>query len=183
MRTPFDIDKAAQAAHYLISKGGGEMEILKLVKLLYLADRHSLQTRRTPLIGGSYFALKHGPITSEVLDLINDGTPGEDSPWELLISDRANHRVAIETKEIEYDALSSSDLRILEQVWSEFGHRSKWELVDWTHRHCEEWSEPTNGRGEISARRLAEAFAWEPSEIEDFVTEQAARHRLQSLIS
>jgi len=41
MKAPFDIEKAAQAAHFFISHEHGEMEILKLVKLMYLADRLS----------------------------------------------------------------------------------------------------------------------------------------------
>jgi len=183
MKTHFDIHKAAQTAHYFISRAGGEMEILKLVKLIYLADRHSLQKRRIPVVGGSYFSLKHGPVTSEVLDLINDGTRDENSPWELLISDRAQHRVATTNSLAEYDALSASEQQMLEEVWQQFGAQGKWDLVEWTHRHCEEWSDPRGGRIEISARRLAESFAWPRAEVDDFEAELAAQNRLQEILN
>ncbi len=94
MKTLFDINKAAQTAHFFISRAGAEIEILKLVKLICLADRLSLEKRKIPVMGGSFYSLKHGPVTSEILDLIHDGTRSGDSPWERLITDRADHMVA-----------------------------------------------------------------------------------------
>lgn len=183
MTTPFDINKAAQSAYFFLSHAGGELEILKLVKLLYLADRESLKQRRTVIIGGTYYSLKHGPITSEALDLIDDGTRTGDSPWELLISDRANNRVGIRAELKNYDALAESELRVLTEVWDTFGGKGKWELVDWTHAHCEEWSNPGTGRIKISARKLAESFNWKESEIDDFEAELETRNRLHGLIN
>ena len=183
MQTVFDIDKAAQVAHFFVSCEGGEMDILKLVKLIYLADRASLQSRRAPIVGGAFYSLRHGPVTEEVLDLINDGTPGADSTWERLISDRANHRVAVNEALPEYDALAASEMKVLEETWKRFGHQGKWDLVNWTHQHCEEWSDPRGGRIEISARRLAESFGWQTHEIEDFITDTESRQRLHELLN
>lgn len=183
MKTSFDITKAAQVAHFFITRAGGEIEILKLVKLIYLTDRLSLEKRRIPVVGGSFYSLKHGPVTSEVLDLINDGTRSGDSPWEQLIRDRADHMVATTGAIEEYDALSGSESRLLEQIWERFGTKSKWDLVRWTHQHCEEWSDPSGGRGEISARKLAESFGWKLAEIDDFEAELTAQCRLQELLN
>lgn len=183
MNTVFDINKAAQVAHYFVTKAGGEMEILKLVKLIYLADRGSLEKRRVPIVGGTFYSLKHGPVTEEILDLINDGTREGNSPWEQLISDRANHRVAAVDAIGDYDALSASELRILEEVWQRFGSQGKWDLVQWTHQHCEEWNDPSGGRIEISARKLAESFGWKPVEVDDFEMEMGSQRRLQQIIS
>ncbi|MFM8764084.1 MAG: Panacea domain-containing protein [Spartobacteria bacterium] len=72
----------------------------------YLADRRSFEMRQVPIVGGHYYSLKHGPVTSEVLELINDGTPQGESPWEKLISDRANHKVATAAEINSYDALA-----------------------------------------------------------------------------
>lgn len=183
MKTPFDITKAAQTAHFFITRAGSEIEILKLVKLIYLTDRLSLQKRRIPVVGGSFYSLPHGPVTSEVLDLINDGTRSGDSPWEQLITDRANHKIAISQRMDSYDALAPSEMRLLEEIWATFGARGKWDLVNWTHQHCEEWSDPKSGRSEISARKLAESFGWDAAEADDFETELSAQFRLQELVS
>lgn len=183
MRTPFDITKAAQVAHFFITSEGAEIEILKLVKLIYLTDRLSLERRRIPVVGGSFYSLKHGPVTSEVLDLINDGTMEGNSPWEMLISGRANHLVGTSHQLSEYDALSASELRVIDEVWKKFGAQGKWELVEWTHQHCEEWSDPCGGRVEINTRKLAESFGWKPSEVEDFEVELSAQCRLQEILN
>ena len=183
MKTLFDITKAAQVAHFFITRAGDEIEILRLVKLIYLTDRLSLEKRRIPVVGGSFYSLKHGPVTSEVLDLINDGTRDGDSPWEQLITDRANHMVATTGILEDYDALAPSELRLLEEVWQRFGTQGKWDLVRWTHQHCEEWSDPSGGRNEISARKLAESFGWKPAEMDDFETELSSQCRLQELLN
>jgi uncharacterized phage-associated protein len=183
MKTPFDIQKAAQVAHFFITKADGHMHILKLVKLIYLADRHSIEKRRTPIVGGTYYALPHGPVTSEVLNLIDDGTPEGSSAWEQLVSDRADHMVATNGTLEDYDALAPSEIQLLEEIWNEFGQMDRWALRDWTHQHCVEWSDPNGARNEILARHLAESFAWNDSEISDFETESEAQFRLHALIA
>lgn len=183
MKTPFDIHKAAQTAHFFVTRSGCEMPILKLVKLIYLADRLSLEKRKTPIVGGSFYSLPHGPITSEVLNLINDGTMADNSPWEKLITDRANHMVGINQAVQEYDALALSELRLLEEVWHRFGSYDRWDLVRWTHKHCEEWVDPNGGALEISARKLAESFGWKEAETESFEAEMSAQCRLHELVS
>jgi uncharacterized phage-associated protein len=100
-----------------------------------------------------------------------------------LISDRAQDRVAITKSLPDYDALSASALRLLDEVWRQFGSQGKWDLVEWTHRHCEEWSDPRGGRIEISARRLAESFAWPQAEVDEFEEELAAQNRLQEILN
>jgi hypothetical protein len=52
----------------------------------------SLARRRIAVVGGAYFSLPNGPITSEFLDLVNSGRlfGEEHCRWEELISDRQN---------------------------------------------------------------------------------------------
>lgn len=69
----FNEKKATQAAALFLKKAGGSMDYMKLIKLLYLADRHALIHWERPITGGSYFLTKHGPVLNNVLDLINNG--------------------------------------------------------------------------------------------------------------
>ena len=89
----FDITKATEVACLFLQKAGGRMNIMKLVKLIYLLDRLSLDRRSIPVVGGDYLSMRNGPVTSEVLDIINAGRLfGEkDTRWEQCISDRRNH--------------------------------------------------------------------------------------------
>jgi hypothetical protein len=69
----FDITKATEVACQFLKREGGSINIMKLVKLVYLLDRLSMTRRGIPVVGGAYFSLPNGPITSEFLDLINSG--------------------------------------------------------------------------------------------------------------
>lgn len=81
--------------------------------------------------------MRNGPVTSELLDLINAGRlNGEsDHRWERSISDRINHEVKLESKPPR-EHVSVAELELLEAVWAEHGDRDQWQLVDWCHTHC-----------------------------------------------
>jgi uncharacterized phage-associated protein len=91
--------------------------------------------------------------------------------------------VATAAKLDSYDALAPSELKILIEVWENFGAMGKWALVDWTHKHCEEWTDPNGGRLDIKARKLAESFAWESNEVESFLEEIESANRIHSLLN
>ena len=54
--------KTAQASAYLLHKAGGTMEHLKLMKLLYLADRLSWKEYDKSITGDEYYSLPYGPV-------------------------------------------------------------------------------------------------------------------------
>ena len=54
MNFRFNIGKATEAACLFLERAGGRMNIMKLVKLLYLLDRLSLDRRGIPVVGGDY---------------------------------------------------------------------------------------------------------------------------------
>jgi uncharacterized phage-associated protein len=57
VRFPFDERKAAQAAAYLLKKHDGRLNFMKLIKLLYLADRKSLLENGKPITGDRMLAM------------------------------------------------------------------------------------------------------------------------------
>ena len=74
----FDERKAAQAASVLLDRHEGRMPYIKLLKLLYLADREALIETGLPITGDRFVSLKFGPVLSRVLDLIKDSSPGRE---------------------------------------------------------------------------------------------------------
>ncbi|MCX7045995.1 MAG: Panacea domain-containing protein [Candidatus Sumerlaeota bacterium] len=143
------------------------MNIMKLVKLVYLLDRLSIQRRGIPVVGGTYFALPNGPITSELLDLINAGRlEGEkDCRWAEFIRDRQNHEVAL-IGEGSSSHLSESELALIEQVYEAHGAKDQWQLRDWTHQHCEEWTPLEQGRDTISIESIARALGMSEAKVQ-----------------
>src|SRR5207249_3792384 len=81
-RIRFNERKATQAAAHLLRLRGGSMSYLKLIKLLYLADREALLRWGRPISTDCYMAMDRGPVLSRVLDLATDGEdPGTPSIW------------------------------------------------------------------------------------------------------
>ncbi len=132
MNFRFHIGKATEAACLFLERGGGQMNIMKLVKLLYLLDRRSLDCRNTPVIGGDYHSMRNGPVTSEILDLINAGRllGATERRWEQCITDRKNHDVTLEQMPLR-EHLADSEVGLLKEVWAEHGGKDQWQLVDW----------------------------------------------------
>lgn len=64
----YDDRRAAQSVAFMLHLAGGSLEILKHTKLLYLSERLSYESYGEPLTGATPYALKNGPVLSEVYD-------------------------------------------------------------------------------------------------------------------
>src|SRR5580658_992218 len=139
MNFRFNLSKGTEAACFFLERSGGQMNIMKLVKLMYLMDRLSLDRRNSPVCGGDYLSMRNGPVTSELLDLINAGRLiGEaDQRWEKCVSNRMNHEIRLEVMP-EREHLSDTEVVLLDEIWREHGSKDQWQLVEWCHAHCKE---------------------------------------------
>ncbi len=111
MSFSFSLPKATEAACLFLEREGGTMNILKLVKLVYLLDRLAVERVGVPVAGGTCFSMRNGPVNSALLDLINAGSLGDekDDEWERYITDRrAPSEAAPETKGAASLALRSA---------------------------------------------------------------------------
>src|SRR2546427_10682021 len=94
MRLRYREDKTTQAAARLIQRAGGKMNHMKLIKLLYLAERRALIEWGRPITFDWYFSLPHGPVLSFTLNKINEPVdPTLDSYWHQYISERTGSEV------------------------------------------------------------------------------------------
>ena len=81
MVIPFDTLKIVQAAAVLLKEEAGQMTRLRLLKLLYIADRESLAETLRPISGDDVVAMDHGPVLSSTYKLIRrEGGPTETLP-------------------------------------------------------------------------------------------------------
>lgn len=122
------------------------MPHLKLIKLMYLAERLFLERYDMSMTGDEAYNLDHGPILSGVLDLINGNLLIKTEQWTSLISEKNNNEVSLKNKiNVEdLDELSPADIEILEATWEKFGRYNKWELRELTHL-LPEYEEPEEG--------------------------------------
>lgn len=184
MNFRFNIGKATEAACLFLERAGGPMNIMKLVKLVYLLDRLSLDRRGIPVVGGDYLSMRNGPVTSEVLDLINEGRlyPEPDCRWDQCIGARENHTVALLQRPAR-EEISNAEVKLLDELWAAHGAKDHWQLVHWCHEHCKEWTPLSTGRAPISVESVAEALGKGPAEITSLTQEARELNRLHEIFA
>ena len=182
MNFRFDTAKATEVACLFLEKAGGQLNIMKLVKLVYLLDRLSLDRRGMPVVGGAYFSLPNGPITSELLDLINAGClrDNPDRSWEECISDRQDHNVQLKRMPPR-ERVSDAEVELIEQIWAEHGGKNQWQLAEWCHHNCPEWTRVESSRVPITVEGIAEALRKGPEAIKRLQQEAAELNRLSEI--
>lgn len=153
----FDEKRTAQAAAFLLFHANGPLPLIKLLKLLYLAERLSLSRYGEPITGDSIVAMEHGPVLSATLNHINGALHSDDGGWNTWVSDRENHNVAlrdpsmIRSPDQDLLKLSDADLEVLQEIWAKFGHWDRWDLVRYTHSsNVPEWNDPGQSSSPIT---------------------------------
>lgn len=152
----FKVRKAAQVAAFFAMAEGGSINVLKLVKLIYLADRRFLEKHDCSILNDRLVSMPHGPVNSLTYGYI-DGFLNRREDWDAFITDRENHKVALANPDItidDLDELSRAELRVLKEVAAKFRKYTGYRLRDYTHRHCPEWEDPNGSSNPIPYERL-----------------------------
>lgn len=146
------------------------MSCLKLIKLLYLADREALLRWGRPITTDRYVSMDRGPVLSHVLNLATDGDdPGAPSIWASHISEPSGYEVAL-TADPGGDELSAAETALLDEIFREHGRKSRWELVKLTHT-LPEWKDPEGSAIPITYADILRGGRKSESEIAAIVEE------------
>lgn len=145
-RITFESDKAIEATAVLLNlRHSHAMSRIRLMKLLYIANRKMLRQYGRPLFRCTMSAMKHGPVPSEVLTTIESGF-GNPRWHECFQNDGYEVRMV---RKPEPGALSEAEIEILSKTSDELGSLSDWDIVDathqfpeWTHNYVEGTSRP-----------------------------------------
>lgn len=170
LKNLFNEKKSAQAAAYFLFRAGGSLKVLKLMKLLYLAERRSFEAFGEPMIGDRLVSMPHGPVLSSTYNLMNGELSSVEGGWDSWVADRAEHSLALRNPQAlrspEQDLLelSDADLQILGETWQKFGWMDQWELRDYTHDHCPEWKDPEGSMIPMQPEELFEALKFTPAQ-------------------
>lgn len=179
----FNEKKAAQVAAFFLQAGGSKLSILKLMKLMYLSERKSLELYGEPMIGDKLCSMEHGPVLSNTLNHMNGLRESIKDGWESWVSDRANHEVALRKPihDIRKDLslLCDADIEILEGLWKQFGSYTAFELRDYTHDACGEWEDPDNSSIPIPYSRLLRCVGYEPSIARELEQRMCAQRQVE----
>lgn len=170
MATLFDERRTAEVAAFLLHKANGSLPFIKLLKLMYLAERLSFKRYGEPLTGDVLVSMDHGPVLSRTYNHIKGAAQSTEGGWDTWVSDKEGYTVAlrdpsmIRTAEQDLLHLSDSDLEVLNEVWNEFGHWDRWALIRYTHDELPEWEDPKGSSLPITYKRLFEALGYSAEE-------------------
>lgn len=172
-----DQERITQAvAHLLRCEDTDRMQYLKVLKLLYWADRESLREIGRPVTGDTAVAMKMGPVLSEVYNYIKGDELTDHDYWDRHF--RKDGYDLILADDPGTSKLSRYDLRMLKDSVDEHAGRDGFGLSELTHEFPE-WAHANmrrewDGRGSepIDLRKTMEAVGSSPERIAQVLQER-----------
>ncbi len=141
MNFRYDPEKTVQAVALFLKMHIAPMEYMKLIKLLYMADRMALNQMEETITGDMYVSMDRGPVLSKVYDLISHGPRyDKENPWFKHISAPENYCVKLLT-DPGTEELCEEEEDIIKGAHDNFGHVDVWRLSELTH-FFPEWKNP-----------------------------------------
>lgn len=166
----FNVRKAAQVAAFFALRARGEINILKLIKLVYMADRKFMELYDVPMLHDQLVSMPHGPVNSLTYDYASGAEEAQD--WSEFLAGRAGNMVGLARNlaDADLDELSRAELRVLTSVWEDLGHMDRFQIRDYTHENCLEWEDPNGSSFPIPYSRVFNFLGKQHSgELEDRV--------------
>jgi len=134
MEFQFDSLKTTQAAGVLLSLEKRVMDRMRLLKLLYIADRELLAARGRTLTGNRAVAMNYGPVLCQTYNLIT-GTENSPEDWEKHI--RSVGKKLVLMGDPGRGELSRREVDKLNELTERFRHITTWGLSAVTHEYSE----------------------------------------------
>ena len=133
--------KVTQVINLFARLSGNKIDKLKVIKLIYFADKYHLRKYGRTITEDLYFAMELGPVQSTVKDIIDNSFCLSDGEKEYRKSylDKNGHNV-ISINDVDSKQLSKSDISAITLIWNKLGEYTKKELVDLTHEN-QEWKQ------------------------------------------
>lgn len=159
------------------------MSYMKLLKLLYLADRTALLTLGRPITFDRYVSMDHGPVLSQTYNLmVAEQSPDEPTGyWRQWISEPLRYEVTLLRSDPPVDELSPAQLAILDDVFAQFGALGRWELVRFVHT-LPEWEDPHGSSIPIALRDVLRGGGLDDEDAEQIEDGLLAEDALASLL-
>lgn len=139
--------KTTQAINYFARKKEGQINKMKAIKLIYLADRYHLRKYGRPVIGDTYLAMKFGPVGSYTLNVANFSEKNLDRECLRYAREYLGHpkndskgQEMLSKKEVDMETFSQTDIEAFERIYQEFGDKDQFELARVITHSYPEWS-------------------------------------------
>jgi uncharacterized phage-associated protein len=155
------------------------MSYMRVLKLLYIADREALGETGRPITGGPAVAMERGPVLEEVYSLIRGQHP--DMPlWDRYF--RKDRYSLAMTEDPDVRQLSKYEIQKLQQVAEKYAELDEWDLSAITHGFPE-WrkNDPGQSSRRIPLEDMVQAVVEEGEDAKKIVDEACERTRIERL--
>lgn len=180
---PFRLNrrKAIQAVAFLLKlkhESAKTDNFMRLLKLLYFADRESIRETGSPITGDRFVAMEHGPTLSGLLDFVNQRRP-DNTEWDRYI-ERNGYEIRL-VDDPGNGELSRYEISLLRRIWEENRELGEWQVAQ-NSEQLREWQQNNPGKSSkpipladmLNAVGLGEHLA----EIEALAAEDQAAQQL-----
>jgi len=170
----FNIEKLIQACNYLIKKSNQKINYTKLIKLLYLADRESLELTTQSITGDKYVCMRSGPVLSRLYDLIKGKYSEADQVlWNSrFIKD--GYDLVVTTENIPQGELSLFETQVLDKIYEKFKDYTVPNMIEYVHNNCHEWKNPSGSSAPLNPKRILRNIGKTNEEIDWIIAETEA---------
>jgi uncharacterized phage-associated protein len=179
MLIPFDTTKVIQAAAALLkTESSACMSRLRLLKLLYIADREYIQEKARPITGDSVVAMDNGPVLGSVYDMIKGRDAGA-VDWQMFL---VSNGILVQLKsDPGVGKLSRQEIAKLQDVAGRFRDQDDWDVAEYTHTF-EEWQKNKPPKGSSKRIPLDDVLAatGRLDQKASLLEEERRQHRVES---
>jgi uncharacterized phage-associated protein len=131
----FDLKRTLQAVGEMLRQSPAQrMNYMRLLKLLYIADREMLAEHAHPITGDQAVAMQRGPVLSQTYDLLVEKV--QDPVWAKCL--KRDHFEVVLFDNPGKSHLSKDILKKLQTIMVRYQDLDEWDMVEVTH-HLEEW--------------------------------------------
>lgn len=145
----FREDKATQLAGFFLALAGDTLvDRFDCLKLMFAAERLSLDDRGCLIVGDDFYNMKWGPVMSKTYDCMKGKGKGV---WVNVISQKNSHHLALTGPGMVPDVLSVEELSYANQAWEKYRQILQMPLaakIDFMHSEFPEWKAPKEENGQ-----------------------------------
>lgn len=146
----FNQAKSIQAIAFLLKQKpetNRSDNYMRVLKLLYFADRESIRETGTPITGDTFVALTHGPTLSRLCNLVRQEAPGG-IEWDRFI-ERDGYDIRL-IDDPGNGKLCKYEIELLRRIWEENRELGEWDVA----QKSEELSEWVNNNPGKSSKYI-----------------------------
>jgi uncharacterized phage-associated protein len=165
----FNLEKAIEATGYLLQLYGIQKPInfMRILKLLYLADRKALEDWERPITYDTYVSMKHGQVLSNTYDFMKRQTQSE--AWDKYFENKFYYWISLK-EPIKLNCLSPAEIELLEQIYNKYGDYNMYDLAQMTH-DLPEYVDPGDSSIITPMDNLLRSLSYDEDEIERIIEE------------